>query len=119
MADNDARVKNREAVTAAVEGAFADLDSEEVLAKLSEAGIPAGVVRTLDEVYEWDQALSQGLKITVDHPVVGDMDLAGPVLRFFDGGEEGEVETTFSEHKAPPVLNADSEAIRAWLDGEA
>lgn len=119
MADNDARVKNREAVTAAVEGAFADLDSEEVLAKLSEAGIPAGVVRTLDEVYEWDQALSQGLKITVDHPVVGDMNLAGPVLRFFDGGEDGEVETTFSEHKAPPVLNADSEAIRAWLDGEA
>lgn len=119
MADNDARVKNREAVTAAVEGAFADLDSEEVLAKLSEAGIPAGVVRTLDEVYEWDQALSQGLKITVDHPVVGDMDLAGPVLRFFDGGEDGEVETTFSEHKAPPVLNADSEDIRAWLDGKS
>ena len=32
--------------------------------------IPAGKVRTLDEVYSWDQVESQGLKISVEHATV-------------------------------------------------
>ena len=32
-----------------------------LLARLAEVGVPAGKVRTLDEVYEWDQTSSQGL----------------------------------------------------------
>src|SRR5699024_5993901 len=79
-------------------------DSDELLAALSEAGIPSGTVRTLPEVYEWDQALSQGLKVSVDHPVLGDIDLPGPPLRFFDASGDGEVETTRSRHEAPPLL---------------
>ena len=32
-----------------------------LLARLAEVGIPAGKVRTLDDVYAWDQVASQGL----------------------------------------------------------
>lgn len=116
MATNADRVANRPAVTAAIEDVFAADDPETLLEKLAAAGIPAGIVRTLPEVYEWEQALSQGLKITVDHPVVGEMDLPGPPVRFFDADAAGETETTVTEHIAPPLLGEHGAAIRAWLE---
>ncbi|MEV7011220.1 CoA transferase [Streptosporangium sp. NPDC051022] len=112
MAVNSDRVANREKVIALVEGVFAGHDSEPLLASLAEAGIPAGRVRDLREVYEWEQTRSQGLLLDVHHETLGDVTLPGPPLRFFDFGG---TETTFTGHTAPPVLGADSEAVRAWL----
>ena len=98
-----------------LERTFADLSPEELLARLAGAGVPAGKVRTLDEVYTWDQTLSQGLLIDVEHATLGQLQLPGPPLRFFAPGPDGETETTRREHAAPPVLGSSDEAIRAWL----
>jgi crotonobetainyl-CoA:carnitine CoA-transferase CaiB-like acyl-CoA transferase len=117
MATNGERVDNREKVIELLENAFADISPEELLARLGAAGIPAGKVRTLDEVYGWDQTLSQGLLIDVDHATLGRVQLPGPPLRFFAAGPDGETETTRRDHAAPPVLGADGDAIRAWLSG--
>ncbi|MDN5656710.1 CaiB/BaiF CoA-transferase family protein [Brevibacterium sandarakinum] len=119
MSDNSSRVANRPAVIELIESKFADYGPDELLAKLGDAGIPSGTVRTLEEVYSWDQALSQGLKVSVDHPVLGDIDLPGPPLRFFDADGEAEVETTRTTHEAPPLLNEDAEAIVSWLDADS
>ena len=97
--------------------AFADRDAEPLLAELAAAGIPAGKVRSLDEVYAWDQALSQGLLVDVEHPTLGGLRLPGPPLRFFAGGD-GE-ETTRRDHGAPPTLDQHGQSIRAWLAEEA
>ncbi|MCF6746069.1 CoA transferase [Blastococcus sp. KM273128] len=117
MATNGDRVEHRAEVIALLEGAFADIPAEELLARLAKVGIPSGKVRTLDEVYGWDQALSQGLLVDVDHATLGRLHLPGPPLRFFSPGADGETETTRREHTAPPILGADGDAIRAWLDG--
>jgi crotonobetainyl-CoA:carnitine CoA-transferase CaiB-like acyl-CoA transferase len=111
FADNAERVRNRDLVIGVVEDAFSAYEAEPLLAKLNEAGIPAGKVRTLDEVYAWDQVHSQGLLLSVQHPVLGTIELPGPPLRFFD--DTGE--TTPTSHTAPPLLDGDGEAIRAWL----
>ena len=116
MATNRERVGNRQRVIEVVEGAFADRDAEPLLASLAEAGIPAGKVRTLDEVYTWDQALSQGLLVDVEHPTLGQVTLPGPPLRFFDG--DG-AEVTRRDHGAPPTLDQHGRSIRAWLEDEA
>lgn len=116
MATNTERVANRERVTAAIEEKFGEYAAADLLGVLAEAGIPAGKVRTLPEVYEWEQALSQHLKISVDHPVLGDIDLPGSAIRFFDADANGETETTRMTHTAPPELNADADAIRAWIE---
>jgi crotonobetainyl-CoA:carnitine CoA-transferase CaiB-like acyl-CoA transferase len=115
LATNGERVERREQVIALLESAFADIAPEELLARLAAAGIPAGKVRTLDEVYGWDQTLSQGLLVDVEHATLGRVSLPGPPLRFFTPGADGEVETTRTQHAAPPVLDADGDAIRAWL----
>ncbi|MFI6496349.1 CaiB/BaiF CoA transferase family protein [Nonomuraea typhae] len=78
------------------------------LAKLGELGVPAGAIRSLDEVYGWEQTRSQGLVITVEHPVLGRIELPGPALRF-DGLPP-------AEHTAPPALGQDGAAVLAWLE---
>ena len=116
MATNAERVAARKRVVAAVEGAFGQVAAANLLPRLAAVGIPAGKVRTLDEVYEWDQTRSQRLLVDVEHPTLGSITLPGPPLRFFDLGPDGERETTRSEHRAPPLLDADADAVRAWLD---
>jgi crotonobetainyl-CoA:carnitine CoA-transferase CaiB-like acyl-CoA transferase len=108
---NADRVADRARVIEVVEAAFAEWRAEELLARLSEAGIPAGKVRTLDEVYAWDQTASQGLLVEVEHPTLGNLTLPGPPLRFF--GDDSE--TTRREHDAPPTLDQHGQAIRDWL----
>lgn len=113
FATNADRVRNREKVIEVVEQAFFDFEAEPLLAKLNEAGIPAGKVRTLDEVYAWDQVHSQGLVIDVDHKILGTVSLPGPPLRFFSTADT--TETTLKTHTAPPLLDQDGERIRHWL----
>jgi crotonobetainyl-CoA:carnitine CoA-transferase CaiB-like acyl-CoA transferase len=116
MVTNADRVAHRDEVIAVIEGAFATWDTEPLLARLAEVNVPAGKVRRLDEVYEWEQTRSQGLLVDVDHATLGPITLPGPPLRFFaaDGSE-----VTRTEHRAPPVLDGDADRIRAWLAGDA
>ncbi len=109
---NRDRVAERDALIAAVERSLAADGAEAWLERLRELGIPAGKVRTLDDVYTWEQTLSQGLLLDVDHPTVGRVSLPGPPLRFddntFAGGRE--------EHLPPPRLGEHDASVRAWLD---
>ena len=84
----------------------------ELLARLAEIGMPAGEVRTLDGVYDWDQTRSQGLVIDVDHPLLGTIEIPGPPIRFDDNAFAG----GRSEHLHPPLLGEHNESVRAWLD---
>lgn len=114
FATNADRVRNRAKVIEAVEDAFAAYEAGPLLAKLNEAGIPAGKVRTLDEVYAWEQVHSQGLVVDVEHKILGTISLPGPPLRFFSPGDAAE--TTLTSHSAPPLLDQDGEQIRRWLE---
>lgn len=110
-ATNPQRVADRDAVISAVHAAFAPFDRDDLLRRLDEVGVPAGRVRDLGEVYEWDQTLSQGLLLDVEHATLGTVRLPGPPLRI-DG-----VDAT--PHLAPPTLDQHGAAIRAWLaEGE-
>jgi len=114
MSSNRERVENRDAVIAAVNAAFAEFTSAEVLARLAEAGIPAGKVRSIDEVYDWDQVASQHLLLDVDHPVLGRITIPGSPIRLDDNDFSGGRST----HLPPPGLGEHSEEIRAWLAQE-
>ncbi len=112
---NSSRVDHRDQTIAFVEEAFAGWQAEALLARLDEVGIPAGKVRTVDDVYAWDQVASQGLLTTVQHATLGDVQLPGPPLRFF--ARSGD-EVTRDRHTAPPTLDEHGAAVRDWLAGE-
>ena len=109
---NRSRVAHRDELVARLAALFADQDAEHWLARLAEVGVPSGKVRTMDDVYAWDQVRSQGLVLTVDHPVLGPVELPGSPIRFddqpFSGGR--------ADHAPPPALGEHSAAIRAWLE---
>ena len=109
---NEQRVANRDRLIEIIEGNFDSWKALDLLARLDQIGIPAGKVRTIDEVYAWEQTRSQGLLIDVEHPTLGQLQLAGPPLRFFD--PQGQ-EVTRTAHTSPPTLDGDGDAIRAWL----
>lgn len=105
-ADRVARVRD---LAATIEAAFADRGVEELVATLTASGVPAGRVRSLDEVYEWAQTRSQNLVVDVDHATLGRISLPGPAVRLDSGGR--------TAHAAPPTLGQHTAAVLDWLDG--
>jgi len=112
LATNRERVARRDEVTQILDDAFAGIGLSDLLARLDEIGVPAGEVRTIDRVYDWDQTRSQGLVIDVDHPLLGRIEVPGPPIRFDDNAYAGGREV----HEAPPLLGQHDESIREWLD---
>lgn len=107
---NSQRVENRAALIDAIEGVFRNWKADDLLHALDAAGVPAGRVRNIREVYEWDQTRSQRLIVGVKHPVLGQIEIPGPALRFF--ADDG-IETTRTQHESPPTLGEHSLQIRA------
>jgi crotonobetainyl-CoA:carnitine CoA-transferase CaiB-like acyl-CoA transferase len=109
---NSDRVAHREELTAAIEAVFATAPAEHWLELLAGAGVPAGKVRSIDDVYAWEQTRSQHLLLDVEHPRFGTLQLPGSPLRFDDNDYSGGRRT----HLAPPSLGQHNDAIRAELD---
>ena len=108
------RVTNRDELTAEIEGALTGQAAEHWLQLLADAGVPAGKVRTIDDVYAWEQTLSQHLLVEVEHPVLGPVRLPGSPLRFDDNDWSG----GRRQHLPPPTLGEHDEAIRRWLSSD-
>lgn len=112
FATNALRVTNRDHLIEVVDAVFGTWRSADLLARLAEVGVPAGQVRSIDQVYAWEQTRSQGLVIPVDHPTLGTVELPGPPIRLDDNAFGGGRET----HLPPPRLGEHDAAVRAWLD---
>lgn len=112
MATNADRVRNLPLVIETVNTAFSTYATADLLNTLAEIGIPAGEVRTMDGVYEWDQVASQHLLLDVEHPLLGSITLPGSPIRLDDNEFSGGRAT----HLPPPRLGEHNESIRAWLD---
>lgn len=112
FATNPLRVANRDELIARIETLFAAEPAEHWLEVLAAAGVPSGKVRTIDDVYAWEQTRSQGLLLSVAHPTLGELALPGSPIRFDDNAFSGGRPT----HLAPPTLGQHNESVREWLD---
>ena len=110
---NRERVAHRADLVAEIEQIFAAEPAEHWLDLLVDAGVPAGKVRSMDDVYAWEQVRSQGLVLDVDHPAYGSVELTGSPLRFDDNAFSGGRE----RHLPPPLLDEHGASIRQWLEG--
>lgn len=85
-ATNRNRVDRYDDLEAAINAAFIDAPVETWMSRLEEAGVPAGRIRTMDEVYAWDQVEHLGLIDRVTHPSAGDLELPGAPVRWSRSG---------------------------------
>ncbi len=102
---NADRMRNRARLVGIVEQATAGDTLDAWLARLDEAGVPAGRIRTMDEVYTWDHVLHHGMVDRVEHPVLGTLDLPGAPVRWSRSGRRAP--------EPPPTLGGDQAILDA------
>jgi len=110
VATNRDRVGNVDALQAEIDGLLADRAAEDVLAELAREGVPAGRIRSIPEVYEWEQVHHLGLVHQLQHTTLGRVAVPGGALRY-DGAA--------SASPVPPPLLGEHEDLawdRPWLD---
>jgi crotonobetainyl-CoA:carnitine CoA-transferase CaiB-like acyl-CoA transferase len=107
---NGDRRENSEALDELIAQRLAGADVAAWLERFAEHGVPAGEVRSLDQVYASAQVASQGLVVETDHATLGPIRTPGPPLRF--GRSPGR------DHLAPPTLGQHSRTVAAWLEEE-
>lgn len=104
--DNSARAANREALRARMNERLSTRPALEWSRALIEAGIPAGPIYTLDQVFADPQVQHCGMVEEVDHPLIGALrQLSSPIR--MQGMEHGVVRT------APPLLGQHSREVLA------
>lgn len=109
IATNGQRVAVVDQLQEEIDKALASRSASEVLAALDEAGVPAGRIRSVPEVYEWEQVRHLGLVHELVHPVLGQVGVPGPALMM--GG------VPMASAVPPPVLgDHDRELDSLWAD---
>jgi len=101
-ADNRARLEHRDALTADLEAAFAGADAAEWVARLGEAGVPAGPINDIGEAFAFAEDL--GLEPWVE---VDGVRTVRPVVTLGT--------TPAAVRRRPPRLGEHDAEIRAWL----
>ncbi len=103
-ADNTARAKNRDALRKIMNERLATRSAIEWTNIFIEAGVPAGPVYNLDQVFEDSQVKHLGLAEEVKHPLIGALrQLSNPLRMESIGGR------TVKTH--PPLLGEHSEEV--------
>jgi crotonobetainyl-CoA:carnitine CoA-transferase CaiB-like acyl-CoA transferase len=107
FATNAARMKHREPLYAAMNGALTQFTTAEVMTKLDALGVPAGPISTIDEVFAQPQTLHLGLKQELPHPTIPNLAVPGFPYRMRG--------TPCEARHAPPLLGQHTDAVLAEL----
>jgi len=97
FATNAQRVQHREILVPQLQAALAQRDKSHWLAVLEQAGVPAGPINRIDEVFRDPQLLARDMLINVPHPDNADLQLVGNPIKLS--------RTPVVYHKAPPRLD--------------
>ncbi|MDF2823541.1 MAG: L-carnitine dehydratase/bile acid-inducible protein [Mycobacterium sp.] len=104
IATNIDRVGRADMLQKEIDDLLADRAAGEVLAALDGAGVPAGRIRTIPEVYDW-QHVRDNMVLTLPHPTLGAVDVPASPLRL--SGHRA------PRSEAPPGLGAHQDDVFA------
>lgn len=104
-ATNEARVETFASLKEILAPFFARWTRDELVRRLTEAGVPSGSVRSIAEVLEDPQIAARGMVVPLAHPTAGDIAVLGTPLKM--SATPGDVRTP------PPLLGEHTDAILA------
>jgi crotonobetainyl-CoA:carnitine CoA-transferase CaiB-like acyl-CoA transferase len=107
FATNGVRVANRDALRPLVATRLAAAPTAVWLARLAEAGVPAGPINDLAAAFASPQVAARGLLVEVEHPALGPLRQVGPPFELHA--------TPASVRTAPPLLGEQTDEILAEL----
>lgn len=103
FSDNGRRRARVDELEKEISPILASATVDEWMERLGEAGVPAGRVRPLDEVYASPQVEHLGLIDTVEHPTLGEIRLPGTPLGYGRSGRRAP--------EPPPTLGQHTEEV--------
>ena len=103
FATNETRFAHRAAINAALNERTRTQPIAHWIDVLNRAGIPCGRVLNMGEVFRDPQTMHQQMRITIDHPEHGPLDVLGFPIKFTDA--------PCAIHRVPPVHGADTDAV--------
>ncbi len=121
-ATNALRIENIDALFAEIQEWARPRSSDEVVGALSAAGVPAGKIKTVEDVLEDPQLRHRRFFATIEHPVAGEVEFAGPVVRMTGEPAQLNPSPRLGEHTAEVLsdwLGAGDAEVRRLRDGGA
>ena len=103
FATNELRVRHRADLISAIASVVKTRPRAEWVARLREAGVPAGPVNTVDEVFQDPQVAHLGMAQDVPHPTLGSVRLTGIPAALSD--------TPATIRRHPPLLGEHTEEV--------
>ena len=111
FAKNAARVRNLEILRPLVAGLLKEHDRSHWVAALDAAGVPAGPINAIPEVFEDPQVKHRGMRVDIAHPLAGTVPQVASPMRF--------AAAPLAHDRAPPLLGEHTAAILAELGIDA
>ena len=109
--NNTERYARRSAINAEVNARTRTQTVAHWIAQLNAAGVPCGRVLNVAEVFDDPQTRHQQMRVTIEHPQLGAMDVLGFPIKFTDD--------PCRMHRPPPLLGGDTEAILGEIGRDA
>jgi crotonobetainyl-CoA:carnitine CoA-transferase CaiB-like acyl-CoA transferase len=100
---NAGRVEHREELVGLLAKTLAERGRAELLDALERAGVPAGPINSVPEVFEDPHAKHRGVKIEIDHPLSGKLPQVANPIRLRDA--------PIRHDRHPPLLGEHTEQI--------
>ncbi len=107
FADNPGRVRNRQALVAAISARTRQLETADLLERLHAAGVPAAPILSVDRVLEEPQTEASGMILEAPHPRVPHYRAVGLPIRW-DRQRPG-------LRSVPPLVGEQSVDVLTWL----
>lgn len=108
FASNAARVAHRVELIPLIRQVTVFRTTAQWIADLEQAGVPCGAINNLEQVFADPQVQARGLKIRMEHPLSGELELVANPIRLS--------RTPVSYRLPPPMLDQHgSEVLREWL----
>lgn len=107
FAENSVRLQNIDELEVIAQEVLSQITVDEAIARLKKAGVPAGPVYDIKEVFAQEQVDHLNLRVPLDHPTAGPIQVTGLPYRFS--------RTPGSIRTAPPTLGQHTDEILADL----
>jgi crotonobetainyl-CoA:carnitine CoA-transferase CaiB-like acyl-CoA transferase len=101
---NNQRVLNRAKLTPLLEARFRTQGVAHWLAVLDAAGVPAGPINDLAQVFDNEQVRARGMAVQLEHPAAGHISVVGNPIRYSRTPLQGGL-------SAPPMLGQHTQSV--------
>lgn len=93
---NTDRVENHEELEQILSAEFNEYETDQIVSILEEADVPARKVHDIEDAFSHPQTIARGMRTSVEHPFVGEMEMAASPMHFS--------ESVTSVRRHPPGL---------------